>query len=53
MIKGLYQKHVFIIYTTDIRPRNWQTVLWVIGIGKSSTALIFYESFSTPFAETV
>ena len=23
------------------------------GIGKSSTALIFYESFSTPFAETV
>ena len=37
----------------DIRPRNWQTVLWVIGIGKSSTALIFYESFSTPFAETV
>ena len=37
----------------DIRPRNWRTVLWVVGIGKSSTALIFYESLSTPFAETV
>ena len=29
------------------------TVIWVVGIGKSSTALILYESFSTPFADTV
>ena len=36
----------------DVRPRNWRTVLWVVGIGKSSTAMTF-ESFSTPFAETV
>ena len=37
----------------DIRLGNWRTVLWVVGIGKSSTALIFYESLSTPFAETL
>ena len=37
----------------DVRPINWRTVIWVVGIGKSSTALILYESFSTPFAETV